>query len=206
MKPSELIALNLINLPFGKSKVFERARELRKMGLFPNSKTGPTDQVSLKCAYLFLYVLAVDPNRQQVPFVVDNYAAMKNEETGKSFYDAFPEVFSNLKEVVSVEVSRSFPFVEIHYRNRKETYSVGYTKEQLEDLITTTYRLPKSFLDKYYWYCIQSTNTGYLVEPGQTNDILARDEMAQPEIHKDWPTKEDIIKAIAPTIKRSKYN
>jgi len=35
--------------------------------------------------------------------------------------------------------------------------------------------------------------------------MIARDQELTADLRKDWPTKEDIIKGIAPTIKRSKY-
>ncbi len=128
MGPRELIDLGLLEMVFGtKSKPFERARDLRELGLYPKGKKGSSEQVPLPCALLFLYVLASDPGRKLVKYAVEHYIRMTNEETGELFYDAFPGIFENLANIDFVEVSRTAPFVITHYSNGDtDVYSCDY--------------------------------------------------------------------------------
>lgn len=211
-----MVARGIIDSPLlafdTKSKPTERARDLRDMNLFPKGLKGSTEQVTLKSAYLLLYVLAVDPKKHEVKFAVDHYAAMKNEKTGVSFFDDFPRIFEDLRSVESVEISKSFPYVIVSYLNgTQQIYSLtGDTSDTIDNLTTITRKFPKRYLLQYYQYCIQTTNRGYQVSPlakmdDEIEKMIARDQELTADLRKDWPTKEDIIKGIAPTIKRSKY-
>ena len=107
MGPRELIDLGMLEPVFGtKSKPFERARDLRALGLFPKGKKGSDEQVPLSCALLFLYVLASDPRREQVKYSVEQFIRLTNEATGELFFDVFPVVFENLHEIDFVETFR----------------------------------------------------------------------------------------------------
>ena len=172
MTPRELIDLGLLEPVFGtKSKPFERARDLRSMGLFPAGKKGSHEQVPLNCALMFLYVLASDPSRRQVPYSVEQYISLANEETGELFFDAFPQVFENLTQIDFVEISRSAPFAIIHYSNGDtDVFSYDYPLADLEDQVKTTYLFPKKFLRDYYGFIIQPTNKGYLINPDALDD------------------------------------
>ena len=172
MGPRELIDLGMLEPVFGtKSKPFERARDIRALGLFPKGKKGSDEQVPLSCALLFLYVLASDPRREQVKYSVEQFIRLTNEETGELFFDVFPVVFENLHEIDFVEISRTAPFVIIHYgTGETDVYSYDYPLADLEDQVKTTYLFPKKFLRDYYAYIIQATNRGYLINPDSFDD------------------------------------
>ncbi len=203
MGPRELIDLGLLENVFGtKSKPFERARDLRELGLFPKGKKGSAEQVPLSCALLFLYVLASDPGRKQVKYSVEHYIRMTNEETGELFYFAFPVVFENLAEIDFVEISRTAPFVIIHYSNGDtDVYSYDYLLADLENQVKTTYLFPKKFLRDYYAYCIQPTNRGYLINPDALDDeefgrMIGRLKDSEAGIFGDWLSIDEIEEAL----------
>jgi hypothetical protein len=199
MSPRELIDLGLLEPVFGtKSKPFERARDLRSIGLFPAGKKGSTGQVPLNCALMFLYVLASDPSRSQVPYSVEQYIGLTNEDTGELFFDAFPLVFENLAQVDFVEISRSAPFAIIHYSDGDtDVFSYDYLLADLEDQVKTTYLFPRKFLRDYYGFIIQSTDRGYLINPDALDDdefqrMVDRAMQSDSEIFKNWLTIEEI--------------
>ena len=199
MGPRELIDLGMLEPVFGtKSKPFERARDLRELGLFPKGKKGSGEQVLLECALMFLYVLASDPGRKQVNYSVEHYIRMTNEDTGELFFDVFPVVFENLAEIDFVEISRTAPFVIIHYGSGEtDVYSYDYPLADLEDQVKTTYLFPKKFLRDYYAYCIQPTNRGYLINPDSFDDeefnrMVDRQIKSHSEIFPAWLSVEEI--------------
>jgi hypothetical protein len=199
MGPRELIDLGMLEPVFGtKSKPFERARDLRAMVLFPKGKKGSGEQVPLECALMFLYVLASDPSRQQVRYSVEQYVRLTNEETGQLFFDAFPVVFENLQGIDFVEISRSAPFVIVHYGNgNTDVYSYDYPLADLEDQVKTTYLFPRKFLRDYYGYIIQSSNRGYLINPDSLDDdefarMVERLKESDSEIFEGWLSVEEI--------------
>lgn len=199
MRPRELIDLGLLEPVFGtKSKPFERARDLRAMGLFPKGKKGSGEQVPLECALMFLYVLASDPSRHQVHYSVEQYVRLTNEETGELFFDAFPAVFENLQAIDFVEISRTAPFVIIHYGNGDtDVYSYDYPLSDLEDQVKTTYLFPMKFLRDYYAYCVQPTNRGYLINPDSFDEdefrrMIERQRESDSEIFESWLSVEEI--------------
>ena len=203
MSPRELIDLGLLEPVFGtKSKPFERARDLRELGLFPSGKKGSGEQVPLQCALLFLYVLASDPRRKQVKYSVEQFINLANEETGELFFDAFPLVFDNLDLVDFVEISRSAPFAIIHYSNgNTDVFSYDYPLADLEDQVKTTYLFPRKFLRDYYGFIIQPTNRGYLINPDALDDdefnrMVARMQESASSVFGQWMTPEEIYQAI----------
>ena len=199
MGPRELIDLGLLEPVFGtKSKPFERARDLRALGLFPKGKKGSGEQVPIQCALMFLYVLASDPKRNQVPYSVEQYTRLSNEETGILFFDSFPVIFENLPEIDFLEISRSAPFVIIHYGNGDtEVFSYDYPLADLEDQVKTTYLFPRKFLRDYYGYIIQPTNRGYLINPDSFDDeefdrMVDRQMDSDSGIFDEWLSVEEI--------------
>lgn len=203
MGPRELIDLGMLEPVFGtKSKPFERARDLRELGLFPKGKKGSGEQVLLECALMFLYVLASDPGRKQVKYSVEHYIRMTNEDTGELFFDVFPVVFENLAEIDFVEISRTAPFVIIHYGSGEtDVYSYDYPLADLEDQVKTTYLFPKKFLRDYYAYCIQPTNRGYLINPDSFDDdefgrMIERLKDSAGGIFGEWLSVEEIEDAL----------
>ena len=203
MGPRELIDLGMLEPVFGtKSKPFERARDLRAMGLFPKGKKGSGEQVPLECALMFLYVLASDPSRHQVRYSVEQYVRLTNEETGELFFDVFPLVFENLQAIDFVEISRTAPFVIIHYGNGDtDVYSYDYPLSDLEDQVKTTYLFPWKFLRDYYAYCIQPTNRGYLINPDSFDDdefrrMIERQKESDSDIFDGWLSVEEIEAAL----------
>jgi hypothetical protein len=203
MGPRELIDLGLLEPVFGtKSKPFERARDLRGLGLFPSGKKGSGEQVRLECALMFLYVLASDPSRQQVRYSVEQYIRLTNEETGELFFDVFPVVFENLAEIDFVEISRTAPFVIIHYGSGEtDVYSYDYPLADLEDQVKTTYLFPRKFLRVYYGYIIQSTHRGYLINPDSLDDqeferMVQRMRESDSGIFDEWWTIDEIESAL----------
>ena len=203
MSPRELIDLGLLEPVFGtKSKPFERARDLRGMGLFPSGKKGSSTQVRLECALLFLYVLASDPSREQVRYSVEQYIRLANEETGELFFDAFPAIFENLGQIDFLEISRTAPFVIMHYSNGEtDVYSFDFPLADLEDQVKTTYLFPRRFLRNYYGYVIQPTNKGYLINPDSLSDeeferMVERVSQSDSGIFDGWWTIEEIEAAL----------
>lgn len=199
MTPRELIDLGLLEPVFGtKSKPFERARDLRGIGLFPSGKKGSNEQVPLQCALLFLYVLASDPRRQQVPYSVEQYIRMTNEDTGELFFEMFPSAFDRLSEIDFLEISRNTPFAIIHYSSGDtDVYSYDYPLADLEDQVKTTYLFPRKFLRDYYGYIIQSTSRGYLINPDALDEnefgrMVERTRSSGSEIFEDWLSIEEI--------------
>jgi len=199
MGPRELIDLGLLEPVFGtKSKPFERARDLRALGLFPKGKKGSREQVPIQCALMFLYVLASDPKRNQVPYSVEQFIRLTNEATGELFFDSFPVIFENLPEIDFLEISRSAPFVIIHYGNGDtEVFSYDYPLADLEDQVKTTYLFPRKFLRDYYGYIIQPTNRGYLINPDSLDDdefsrMVQRLQDSYPDSFGSWLTVEEI--------------
>ena len=199
MGPRELIDLGILEPVFGtKSKPFERARDLRELGLFPKGKKGSGEQVPLECALMFLYVLASDPGRKQVKYSVEHYIRMTNELTSELFYDVFPVVFENLAQIDFVEISRTAPFVIIHYGSGEtDVYSYDYPLVDLEDQVKTTYLFPKKFLRDYYAYVIQPTNRGYLINPDSFDDeefgrMIERQRESGSGIFDEWRTIDEI--------------
>ena len=206
MGPRELIDLGLLEPVFGtKSKPFERARDLRNLGLFPKGKKGSSEQVTISCALLFLYVLASDPRRNQVPYAVEQYIRLSNEETGELFYDAFPQIFNDLGQIDFVEISRAIPFVVVHYSNGStDVYSYDYPLADLEDQVKTTYLFPRKFLRDYYGLVAQPTNRGYLINPDSLNDqefsrMITRLQESDNETFGDWLSIEEIESALENT-------
>ena len=203
MGPRELIDLGLLEPVFGtKSKPFERARDLRALGLFPKGKKGSSEQVTISCALMFLYVLASDPRRNQVPYAVEQYVRLSNEETGELFYHAFPQIFDELNQVDFLEISRAAPFVIVHYSSGvTDVYSYDYPLADLEDQVKTTYLFPRKFLRDYYGFIAQPTHRGYLISPDSLNDqefsrMIARLQESNNETFGDWLSIEEIEKAI----------
>ncbi len=203
MGPRELIDLGMLEPVFGtKSKPFERARDLRAMGLFPKRKKGSGEQVPLDCALMFLYVLASDPSRHQVRYSVEQYVRLTNEDTSELFYDVFPVVFENLAQIDFVEISRTAPFVIIHYGSGEtDVYSYDYPLADLEDQVKTTYLFPKKFLRDYYAYVIQPTNRGYLINPDSFDDdefrrMIERLKESDSDIFEGWLSVEEIEAAL----------
>lgn len=199
MTPRELIDLGLLEPVFGtKSKPFERARDLRAMGLFPAGKKGSHEQVPVGCALMFLYVLASDPRRRQVPYSVEQYIRLANEESGELFFDAFPQLFEQLDQVDFVEISRVAPFSIFHYSDGStEVFSYDYPLADLEDQVKTTYLFPRKFLRDYFGYIVQPTNRGYLINPDSLDDeefqrMIERQRNSDSGIYDDWLSIEEI--------------
>jgi len=204
MSPRELIDLGLLEPVFGtKSKPFERARDLRALGLFPKGKKGSTEQVPIACALLFLYVLASDPRRTQVPYAVEQYARMNNEETGELFFEVFPEVFNDLSQIDFVEISRATPFVIIHYSTgTTDVFSYDYPLADLEDQVKTTYLFPRKFLRDYYGLVAQPTNRGYLINPDSLDDqefsrMITRLQESGSDTFREWMDVEEILESLS---------
>ncbi len=203
MTPRELIDLGLLEPVFGtKSKPFERARDLRELGLFPSGKKGSSEQINLQCALMFLYVLASDPRRKQVKYSVEQFINLNNEENGELFFDAFPLVFNNLDQVDFLEISRSAPFVIIHYSNgNTDVFSFDYPLADLEDQVKTTYLIPRKFLRDYYGFVIQSTDRGYLINPDVLDDeefnrMVNRQFETSSGIFEEWLSPEEIANTL----------
>ena len=203
MSPRELIDLGLLEPVFGtKSKPFERARDLRALGLFPKGKKGSAEQVPIPCALMFLYVLASDPRRNQVPYAVEQYVRLTNEETGELFFDTFPLVFEDLSQIDFVEISRAAPFVVIHYSSgATDVYSYDYPLADLEDQVKTTYLFPRKFLRDYYGLVAQPTNRGYLINPDSLNDqefarMITRLQESRSDTFKNWLDITEIVEAL----------
>ena len=204
MSPRELIDLGLLEPVFGtRSKPFERARDLRELELFPKGKKGSTAQVPVNCALMFLYVLASDPRRQQVPYSVEQYIRLTNEESGELFFDTFPLIFNNLQRIDFVEISRAAPFVIVHQSNdTTEVFSYDYPLADLEDQVKTTYLFPRKFLRDYYGYIVQPTHRGYLINPDSLDDqefdrMVNRVRASDPDIFSEWLSIEEIESALS---------
>ncbi len=204
MTPRELIDLGILEPVFGtKSKPFERARDLRDLGLFPKGKKGSNDQVPVQCALLFLYVLASDPRRNQVPYAVEQFIRLSNEESGELFFDALPALFESLQLIDFLEISRAAPFAIVHYSSgQTDVYSYDYPLADLEDQVKTTYLFPQKFLRDYYGYIIQPTNRGYLINPNALDDeefqrMVIRFQDVEAETLQDWLGIEEIQNALS---------
>jgi hypothetical protein len=203
MSPRELIDLGMLEPVFGtKSKPFERARDLRAIGLFPAGKKGSDEQVPLECALMFLYVLASDPSRKHVRYSVEQYIRLANEETGELFFDSFPRLLEQLDKVDFVEISRAAPFVIYHYSDGStDVFSYDHPLADLEDQVKTTYLFPRKFLRDYYGFVIQPTNKGYLINPDALSDqefqrMVDRVRQADPGIFNAWLTIEEVEAAL----------
>lgn len=123
MRPGKFLLNPSLVSPFGKTRVTEIARALRKLGLFPKGKRHSSDRVTPGQALVFLYLLAADAKPSDMHLHLDHLACINSNPDGARFFDDLLKLFTDrakLAQVSEIEISNNFKasiFTAIRYND-----------------------------------------------------------------------------------------